>query len=367
MQILRLCLQNFRSFPFLVWEPVPTINVITGGNAQGKTNLLEAIFFGLTGRSFRTPHEREVICWGSSFCRVELELEFDGRNAQVTVLLSSEGEKKILVDGKAGRLWGGFCAPVLFSPDHLLLVKGSPALRRRWLDQELCQLQPGYSLCLRRYQQVLAHRNRLLMELREKKCGSDALEPWSHQLVDLGSRIISWRCQLLAEVAPLASRIYHQISAEEERFNLSYLSSFPLGEIQGEEEVRVLFLRELSKRLSEEVAWGQTLVGPHRDDLKLTIDGRDARRYASLGQQRTAVLALKLAQLELAAKFSSTYPVVLLDDVFSEIDDRRRKLLLEYLASKSQVFLTTSLAKEALPDALGRVFVVRQSTISEGG
>ena len=367
MQVLRLRLQNFRNFPSLDWEPAPEVNIITGENAQGKTNLLEALFFGLTGRSFRTATERDVVRWGSAFCRVELEVAGTGRHALVVASLTSDGRKKLLVDGKAGRPVELCGEPVIFTPEHLWLVKGGPALRRRWLDLEICSLQPGYVRCLRRYQQVLAHRNRLLLGLRGREGGHEALEPWDRQLVELGARIIFWRRRLLAGFASLASQVYSAISAEKEVLSLAYLSSFPLESAREEEELRLLFLRELARRLPQELAWGQTLVGPHRDDVRFSINGRDARRYASLGQQRTTVLALKLAQLELAARLLNCYPLLLLDDVFSEIDERRREALLGYLAGKTQVFLTTSLERSALPPASGCIFEVRRSTITQGG
>lgn len=367
MQILRLRLQNFRNFPSLDWEPAPELNIITGENAQGKTNLLEALFFGLTGRSFRTPAEKEVVRWGSAFCRVELEVAGPGRPTCVSVSLTAGGVKKVLIDGKQGHPGEMYGEPVVFTPEHLWLVKGSPALRRRWLDQEVCFRQPGYLRCLKRYQQVLAHRNRLLSDLRGGKGSRGDLDPWDRQLVELGARIIFWRRRLLAALAPLASQVYSTLGAGKEILSLAYLSSFPLGDARGEEEVRLLFLEELARRLPQELAWGQTLVGPHRDDVKFTLDGNDARRYASLGQQRTIVLALKLAQFEFVARFLQRSPLFLLDDVFSEIDERRREALLGCLAGRAQVFLTTSLEGSALLHVPGCVFKVHGAKIMRGG
>lgn len=368
MRIQQIRLENFRGYARLHWQPDPLINIITGGNAQGKTNLLEAIFFGFTGHSFRTIRDREMIRWGSSFCRVEINFQSGQQENSTVILLTTEGKKQRKLNANAGRVMDPVLLPVVFTPDHLLMIKGSPAVRRRWLDQEVGPLQPGYLTCLRRYQQVLAQRNKLLQGMRVNQRTRQELEPWNQQLAAFGAKIIAWRCRLLAELSPVVREIYGQIGGKGEKAGLMYLSSLPLERTTGETEICERFMGELSRLYAEEVARGQTLIGPHRDDLGTTINGQDARRFGSQGQQRTLVLALKLAQLELGRRFAGDYPVVLLDDVFYELDQNRRAQLVEHIRRKTQVFVTTSQsAGEDIAGLSGRVITVREHVLHEGG
>ncbi|MDQ0284914.1 DNA replication and repair protein RecF [Desulfofundulus luciae] len=369
MHIDRISLENFRGYALLHWQPDPLINVITGGNAQGKTNLLEAIFFGFTGHSFRTSRDREMIRWGSSFCRVEINFRSGQQENSTVIFLTAEGKKQRKpLNTNTGRVTDPVLLPVVFTPDHLLMIKGSPAVRRRWLDQELGPLQAGYLACFRRYQQVLAQRNNLLQRIRVKQRTRQELEPWNQQLVAFGAKIIAWRCRLLAELSPIVREIYGQIGGRDEKAGLSYLSSLPLERPMGETEICERFMGELSRRYDEEVTRGQTLIGPHRDDLGTTINGQDVRRFGSQGQQRTMVLALKLAQLELGRRFAGDYPVILLDDVFSELDQYRRQQLVEHIRKKTQVFVTTSQsAGWDIAGLSGRLITVREHVLHEGG
>ncbi len=368
MRIEEIRLENFRNYARLKWQPNPLINMITGGNAQGKTNLLEAIFFGFTGHSFRTNRDREMIRWSSSFCRVEIDFWLDEQHNSTVILLTAEGKKQRKLNGKSGHTLDPLLLPVVFTPDHLLMIKGSPEMRRRWLDQELGPLQPGYLACLRRYQQVLAQRNNLLQKIREGQRTRQELEPWNQQLASLGTRIVAWRCCLLAKLFPIVREIYAQIGGKDEKPGFSYLSSLPLERATGETEILERFFGELSRRCNEEIARGQTLVGPHRDDMVTTINGQDARRFGSQGQQRTMVLALKLAQLELGKRFTGDYPIILLDDVFSELDQNRREQLVGRIQGKTQVFLTTSLSTGWEMSVLsGRKITVLDHVLYEGG
>ncbi|MGB9803830.1 DNA replication/repair protein RecF [Desulfofundulus sp.] len=364
MYIEQIRLENFRGYTRLHWQPDPSMNMLTGGNAQGKTNLLEAIFYGLTGHSFRTYREREIIRWGSTFCRVEIKYLSGQHLNTAVVLLTSEGKKQKGPDGGRNRLMDTVPLPVVFTPDHLLMIKGSPAMRRRWLDQELGPLLPGYQFCLRRYHQVLAQRNALLQKIRVKNGSRQELDPWNQQLATLGARVINMRYRLLAELSPVMREIYSRIGGGHEKAGLSYLSSIPLERTSAEGEIVDIFIRELARLFDEEINRGQTLIGPHRDDILTTINDRDVRRFGSQGQQRTMVLALKLAQLEVGKRFFGDYPVVLLDDVFSELDQNRRAQLVDYLRDKTQVFATTSQpACRDMTGPAGRVIIIREHAL----
>lgn len=364
MRIVHISLENFRGYDRLFWQPHPRINIIAGGNAQGKTNLLEAIFFGFTGHSFRTHRDKDLIRWGSNYCRVEVKFESHQQERNKIILLTTAGKKQVKSGGQPDEK-SPFMLPLIFTPDHLLMIKGSPVLRRRWLDLEIGPLEPGYPFWLHRYQKVLLNRNKLLQKMKTEQLKQEELEPWNQQLAAIGARIIAWRCRLLAGLSSAVRSIYSQIGGSGEKAGLVYLSTVQLERAAGEKEIYQRFLEGLSRCYTSELVRGQTLIGPHRDDLFVSINGQDARRFGSQGQQRTLVLALKLAQLELSRQLAGDYPIVLLDDVFSELDQKRRLKLVEYIRGKTQVFITTS--TEDRNDLPGPAVTVREHRLYKGG
>lgn len=366
MYIVRVFLENFRNYPRIDWEPDRHLNVVSGSNGQGKTNLLEAIFFGLAGRSFRTNRDRELVRWTTGYGRVELVCSVKNSQQLVFSMLTADGKKERQLNGRNLKPKDEIILPVVFTPDHLDIIKGGPQERRRWMDQDLGFLYPGYTFHLRRYQQVLAHRNDLLQQIREKRRLVSELDPWNQQLASYGSRIIAWRLSLLARLTPLVREIYGNIVSGSEKLSISYLSSLSLNGLGKEEEIHRFFLDQLAKSRGNELARGQTLIGPHRDDLAFSLNGHDARQYGSQGQQRTIVLALKLAQLELGQLEYGEYPILLLDDVFSELDPLRRKQLISRVGDMIQVFLSTSTPlRDVLSGFTGQIITIRDNQLYE--
>ncbi|HHW43992.1 MAG TPA: DNA replication/repair protein RecF [Desulfotomaculum sp.] len=362
MYIKRIILENFRNYHFLSWQPHDKINIIVGGNALGKTNLLEAIFFGLTGSSFRTSREKETVLWNASHSRVEIQLIWHDQQVTIRNTLTPGGKIERELNTRKLKKREQPVLPVIFTPDHLTLVKGSPRERRRWLDGELCLLYPGYDQYLKRYLQVVSQRNGLLQRIRERLAHIEELFPWDEQLAVYGARVTAVRLAMLSRLAPLFREIHSDISQSREKPGISYFSTLPLTGTEGEKEILGLFNSRLSSRHKEEVAHGQTLTGPHRDDLFFSINGYDARQYASQAQQRTIVLSLKLAQLELSYREKGEYPVLLLDDVLSELDRTRREQLLGRVHGLIQVFITSS----TLPDIHEKNISSMIFTIAEG-
>lgn len=352
MQIEYLVLQHFRNYDQaeICWQP--GLNVLCGANAQGKSNLLEAIVYLSLAASFRHASEGELILWQQPYFYLK------GRIASARdglVVLSAayhrQGRRRWLVNGQPRRRLAevvGLLHTVIFSPEDLQLIKAGPALRRRFLNEQMCQLSPAFCQLLQQYNQIVKQRNYLLKQLHAASfaAAAEALAPWDQQLCAAASQIIVQRARLLARLAPLAADL-HQSLAGQEELSLAYQSS--LGEIPVAEaaslevaEVAEQLRLQLEHKRPVELLRGQTLCGPHRDDLAIRIGGAEARHYASQGQQRTAVLALKLAELELAQQRRGEYPLLLLDDVLSELDALRRQRLLQLIAEKTQTFISAT-------------------------
>jgi len=341
LYLAALSLHDFRSYSDITLSFVPGLNVLFGDNAQGKTNLLEAIYFLATGRSHRTSRDQELIRENrpSLFAKAavirqtgELSLEVSlGHDARKQLKLNGIPERKIT--RLVGRL-----ATVFFSPDDLNRLKGAPAGRRRFLDVELSQISEAYLHYLMTYNRVLTQRNTLL---KGEIVDVSLLEVYDEQLLAAGAQLITRRATAIAHLAPLAAE-YHRMFAEgKEALRLEYQS-------QGAEVAQTPDVREVTERLwsqmqqrrREEIRRQMTLVGPHRDDVGFWINERDARLYGSQGQQRTAVLALKLAELQFMAAELGENPILLLDDVASELDPNRRHYLLNAVQSGVQTFIT---------------------------
>lgn len=342
MYLKRLEMANFRNYIRQVIEPGPYFNILVGQNAQGKTNLLESIYLACTGKSFRTSKEREAIHWDSEFSTIHSLLETETHQLEIKLFLQP-GKKKILVNGIAANRYPlGWPGVVLFTPDDLLLVKGSPQERRRFLDYELGFFQPQYGHYLSRYYRVLSQRNNLLREIRDKRLKSHALQVWNEQLGRYGSKILYFRLELLKKFSPHLRELHLQLTAGREKFEIKYHSSFKATNIDSEEELFKQYLKALTTVQEEEIARAQTLIGPHRDDLSFFLNGADARIYGSQGQQRTVVLTLKISQITQWKNETSEYPILLLDDVLLELDRDRRQALLSYVTGTVQTFMTST-------------------------
>lgn len=342
MYLKRLEIANFRNYSSQVIEPDIFFNVFSGSNAQGKTNLLESIFLSCTGKSFRTPRESEIISWQKDFSYINSLFETATRQVEVRVELLP-GKKKIEVNGVLTRGYPqGWPGVVLFKPEDLVLVKGSPQERRRFLDLEFGPFFPQYNHLLGQYNRVLFQRNNLLRDIKEKKSKSESLQVWNEQLCRYGARLLSMRIRIFSNLSPLIRNIHHDLTGKQEYLDIRYLSSLRVNIPSSEEDIYEQYIKGLREVEEEEIKRSQTLIGPHRDDFALYIDNRDARIYGSQGQQRTIVLTLKISQILHWHKETGEYPILLLDDVFFELDENRRRALLNRVRGLVQTFITST-------------------------
>jgi DNA replication and repair protein RecF len=355
VRLRRLQLRNHRNYAHLDLAPGPSVNVFIGANGQGKTNLLEAVAMLALSSSPRARHESELVGPGGPGSRIEAEVESGVTTREVAITLTVEGDRTrrtIEVDGvrrRAFDLPGNFRA-ALFWPDDLGLVKAGPELRRRFLNQMLVQVEPGYARALANLRRVLEQRNSLLKRIAAGEGGEDMLEVWNHELVKVALEIVAGRTRAVAELGPEAARCHAQI-ASGERLEILYLAP-PQN-----------YAEAVHNSLAEDLRRGTTTLGPHRDDLLVVLDGQEARSYASQGQQRTAVVSLKLAEARLIERRTGERPVLLLDDVLSELDGDRRGALLAEVASGGQVVITSVEAGPFPRDLIAKAMVW---TVSEG-
>lgn len=338
MQIHKLKLGDFRNISAMELSPHPNINVIYGDNAQGKTNIIEAIWLFTGGRSFRGAGTQSLIKSGCGSSRLELWYDGGGRDNEAT-LQYGEG-KGIWLNGVsvAGgcALMGSFQA-VVFSPVHLSIIKDGPELRRNFLDTGICQLKPRYISLLREYRQILLQRNALLKSGSRSSLIHPQLDVFDTQLARSAGLIAKTRYTYLRRIAKKAENYYRQMAAKGDEISLSYLCSVPEAAERGFDKQG--FAEAFYRQRSKDIEARTTTIGVHRDDFLAEVGGFPARSHGSQGQQRSIVLALKLAEAEIFYEESGEYPVVLLDDVMSELDESRRRFLLSQLTAP-QVFIT---------------------------
>ena len=346
MLLTSLHLAGFRAYGTLEASFGPGPHLVWGPNAAGKTSLLEAVVLLAKGASHRTSTDAEMIRWEAPFARVDGRREDTGGDPlEVDVTLVREGpsggRKRIRVNGvprRAGAL-AGVLRVVVFAPEDMLLVIGSPGLRRTALDALAAQRFPAYAADLSTYGRALAQRNHLLRAIREEQAARDELPFWDAKLVDSGSAILRSRHRLLDELADPLAAAHAEIAPGEGHLALAYVTNAPAGPDETAGEALARRLRETAEK---EVWNGTTLVGPHRDDLAFELDARPLATFSSRGQQRTAILALKLAELDLLTDLDGRPPLLLLDDVFSELDPARRAHLVRRIATLPQAFVTTT-------------------------
>lgn len=363
MRITGIRLINFRNYTSLALRPDEGLCVLTGENAAGKTNVLESVFLCALGRSHRTVRDQELIRAGESGAYVGLTLDTLSGGREIECKLAEGERKKLLIDktplARSGELLGCLNV-VMFAPEDLEIVKGGPGERRRFMDMELSQLRPKYYYALQQYNAALKQRNALLKT--ENTRFSD-FEPWDDQLAVLGAGVTIARSEHLERVAEQARIAHTRLSAGQEDLKVVYQPNMPPVE-----QTRLIdAMREaLFDNLERDLYRGNTSIGPHRDDIGLYLDGTDVRTYGSQGQQRTTVLSLKLAELEILREERGEPPVLLLDDVFSELDKRRQSMLLSAVQG-CQTFLTCTHLEELTAAGVARmqVYSVSNATVIE--
>jgi len=338
MYLSKIKLTNFRNYTLQEVEFSKGINIIYGENAQGKTNLLEALYLFTAGKSFRTQNDTELIKFGSDFAKAEIEFFLNGRENNAEIIFSSKRKKLIKLNGlplkRTGELLGVFRA-VLFCPEELSLVSGSPEIRRKFLDMYISSQKPKYYGILKSYNKILKQKNSLL----KNGADSEMLEIWHLKLAEEGAKIIIYRDASLKKISEKAKEVQKEISEGNEQLEIKYSPTSGINPEQEEEKIKNDLLKAMKKRELSEAAQGISLVGPHRDDMIFYINGKQARSFASQGQQRTAVIAVKTAQTELIKEETGEYPVLLLDDIMSELDSKRQQLVTEKIKNM-QIFIT---------------------------
>ena len=321
MFVESLALKNFRNYETLEINFSDSINILYGDNAQGKTNILEAIFLAATTKSHRNSKDRDIIRFEQEDSHIRLNLNKRDVGHRIDMHLRKAKPKGVAIDGipirKSTELFG-LINIIIFSPEDLSVVKNGPGERRRFMDMEICQLSRIYYSNLLKYNKILDQRNSLLKQINYSKDLIDTLDMWDMQLVEVGKEIIKERSNFISMMNDIISDIHKSLTSEKEEIFLKYEPSVEEG----------LFEEVIKEKRNIDLKNSITMTGPHRDDFGIFIDGKDVRLYGSQGQQRTAALSLKLAEIELVKKVINDNPILLLDDVMSELDTRRRDALL---------------------------------------
>lgn len=371
MFLSRIELRNFRNYARQTADFSPRVNIFFGQNAQGKTNLLEAMYLLSVGKSFRTAQDRDLIRQQAAGFGV-LGL-FEGSEFPLqpsTIEVAYDGCRKLLrLNGVSMRRQAdivGMARVVLFAPEDLQLVKGGPVFRRQYLDLGLAQTSRKYRDNLFRYTSVLAQRNRWLRDYSGKAGDLAALEAWTEQLVEYGSRVMQQRVEGIRMLDPIARHYHEQLSGSRESLSVGYVAgtSAPSGSPDEHVSCEDYLRSALDSHQHAELIRGTTLAGPHRDDLLLSLDGQgELRLYGSQGQARTATLALKMAMVEYMRRQTGDYPLLLLDDVLSEFDDDRKTALLDTVVGVTQTFITTTTPRYFSPGPDTRMFRVSEGVV----
>lgn len=362
MHIVSLVLRDFRNYREFSLSPARNVTVLVGPNAAGKTNALEAVCLTCTGSSFRRMSPADAVSWGAERTIVELTAEGETGPVGVRLDIAADGSRGWQVNGKAKRsasALAGIVPVVSFTPEDLGLVKAGAEARREALDSFGAMLSEVYGRAVRDYGRTLRQRNALLKDDAQDDLQTGA---WDERLVETGARLTDLRRRLVARLAPHASAAYAAVGGEE--MALAYESRTDLPEALGAEATAGALARALSQRRAEERARRVTLVGPHRDDVAFSVSGRPARAFASQGQQRTAVLAWKLAQVAVVGEVAGRTPVLLLDDVMSELDEARREALTALVQTDVQALITTANLGYFSEGLLGQALVVE---VAPGG
>ena len=371
MQITELTLRSYRSYETLHLAFDPGVQIFLGANAQGKTNIIEALYYAAFGRSHRTSSDAELIRVGADGAHIGLSFRRHDVPGELSFTFARGARRRITYAGESLRQRDlvGLLPMVLFSPEDLFLVKGAPALRRRYLDAELSQASPAYYGELLRYTRILKQRNAVLKDIRERLAAPDDLSPWDAQLAKSAAYIVTRRIAAVAQLGALSARVQAVLAAGEE-LALAYEIAGAGGEDFAEddmtESLHVWYNKMLCEGRARDIARAATGVGPHLDDLVLRVGGMSLRSYGSQGQQRTGALALKLAELFYLQENIGEAPILLLDDVMSELDADRRRALLDFIRHEHiQTFITATDAAYFPAERMGTYRYVEAGTVRD--
>ncbi len=336
MEILSLELSNFRNYENVKLEFDKGTNILYGDNAQGKTNILEAIYFASTTKSHKGSKDQDVIHFGRDEAHIRLEMEKEDLTRRIDMHLKKGRAKGIAIDAhkikKASELLG-LLNVVFFSPEDLNIIKNGPSERRRFIDMELCQLDSFYLYNLNHYNKIVEQRNKLLKDIYEHPDLKETLSIWDAQIVSYGNKVIERRNTFVQQLNEILYDIHKKLSGDREEILLTYEPNVTADR----------FEEKMRQNLDRDIYLKQTTAGPHRDDISFVVNGIDIRKFGSQGQQRTAALTLKLAEIELVKRLTKDTPVLLLDDVLSELDSNRQNALLDSIGNIQTIITCTGL------------------------
>ena len=358
MKVETLTIKNFRNYKNLSVKFVDGVNVFIGKNAQGKTNLLESIFYCCLGKSFKSCKDKDLIKWGEEDSFISLVANKKYRDCKVDIYLNKTQKKKVSVNGISIRKIGdliGEINVVFFSPQELRLVKESPEERRRFMDMDISQNNKRYFYQLARYEKILANRNKLLKNSQTIETVKETIDIWDRALIASAKFIATEREKFIKQILPYAQKAHSYISGGKESLELTYRCGCSINLDENFENNLEKILR---KNIEKDFKLGYTTIGVHRDDIDILLNGIEVKNFGSQGQQRTVALSLKLAELENMKDINGEYPILLLDDVFSELDIDRQKKLLKFV-DRTQTFITCTDEKEID----GEIYKISDGTI----
>lgn len=365
MIITRLQFEGFRNLDDGEIFPDSGVNVIFGTNAQGKTNLLEGIWLLSGNKSFRGSRDSELVKFGKNHARLKIDFFAEDREQNAEILFL-KGKKEVKLNGvkksSVSALIGKLCV-VVFSPEHLSLVKSGPSERRRFIDNAICQIKPSYAESLSNYNKTLAQRNALLKDIPMHSELLDTLDIWDYRLAVLGASVTRMRINYVERLCESAKKYHMGISENMEDLEINYSCAVPEQYCDTGIKIRDYLSEKIRNNRNEDLKDGYTSVGPHRDDIEILINGENVRAFGSQGQQRSCVLSMKIAEAELIKIATSQEPIVLLDDVLSELDSKRQEFLLNKIFDR-QVFISCCEAAsvERLND--GKLFEVKKGVVN---
>lgn len=364
-----LSLQNFRNYDRVNLSFNKKINIFIGDNAQGKTNILESIYVLSITKSHRLLIQDNLIKENSLFTKIDGEITKKNKKSKLSILINNQG-KTVSINSLSIKKISDYIATlnvIIFSPDDIDLIKGSPGGRRKYLNIEIGQLHHRYFIILNQYNQVLRNRNEYLKKISFDKYDKDYIEIVNDQLVEKAIQIYEMRKKFIDHINNIIINKYKEITGQNE-LQLKYETSILIDEIDDDKNKVALRLKEkLKNNLQREIIMGQTMAGPHRDDFSFVIDGLDIRNYGSQGQQKMAVICLKLSEIDLFKDIKGEYPVLLLDDIFSELDDNKKNNVIKMINLDIQTFLTSTdinkIEKELLNNA--DIFYIDKAKITK--
>ena len=363
MKINSITLENYRNIKELSVD-FDDVNIIWGENAQGKTNLLEAIYLFSGAKSFRGAKDKELVKFDCDYAKMKLDFFANGR--EQTAEISIKDRKTVTLNGikkRSSTELGDEIKTIIFSPDHLNMIKEGPNERRKFIDGALCQIKSNYRTLLKNYSRTLVQRNSLLRNAESVDEVAPMLEVWDVNLANLGAKIIYQRIMYLKAIKPYLKSIFEGISGGKEDIELVYIGAYTYTDDVNDIEQRLY--NKIKSHRKIDVLNHTTTKGPHRDDIEIMINGRSVKSFGSQGQQRSSVLALKLAEASLLREMTGENPIALLDDVMSELDEKRQDYILNHIKDL-QVFITCCDKETVLRLKKGKTFHIANGALSEG-